>query len=62
MKEELWEILRDLEMGKVSVNYANHRILRLFDVVKSVCENCGKDEAVICQHCYDVESQFRECY
>ena len=31
-------------------------------VIKSVCENCGKDEAVICQSCYDVESQFRECY
>lgn len=33
MKEELWEILRDLEMGKISVNYANDRILRLFGVV-----------------------------
>ena len=31
-------------------------------VIKSVCENCGKDEAVICQNCYDIESQFRECY
>ena len=31
-------------------------------VIKSVCENCGKDEAVICQSCYDIESQFRECY
>lgn len=33
MKEELWEILRDLEMGKISVNYANDRILRLFGAV-----------------------------
>lgn len=31
-------------------------------VIKSVCENCEKDEAVICQNCYDIESQFRECY
>ena len=31
-------------------------------VIKSVCKNCGKDEAVICQSCYDIESQFRECY
>lgn len=31
-------------------------------VIKSVCENCGKDGAVICQNCYDIESQFRECY
>ena len=40
-------------------------IVKLFAiprVIKSVCENCGKDEAVICQSCYDVETQFRECY
>ena len=36
--------------------------LNLPPVIKSVCENCGKDEAVICQSCYDIESQFRECY
>jgi len=31
-------------------------------VIKSACENCGKYEAVICQYCYDVESQLREFY
>ncbi|MCE5328940.1 hypothetical protein LLG07_01185 [bacterium] len=39
-------------------------VVKLFYInnIKSVCENCGKNEAVICQHCYDVELNFRECY
>jgi len=33
MEEKLWEILRDLEMGKIACTTANDRILRLFNVV-----------------------------
>ena len=74
-KEKLTEIMylfRDLWCQNIDlstidefVNDLAEREVKLFakpDVIKSVCENCGKDEAVICQSCYDIESQFRECY
>jgi len=36
--------------------------LRVTDVIKSVCENDCEGEPKYCQKCYDIESQFRECY
>lgn len=55
MKEELWEILRDLEMGKISVNYANDRILRLFGVVGRSEQCCSPTDGfylgTTCPHC-----------
>lgn len=50
MEEELWEILRNLEMGKISVTYANDRISHLFSVSGSLppidVEKCYLDDAL----------------
>jgi hypothetical protein len=37
-------------------------VLLQADVIKSVCENDCEGEPKYCQKCYDIESQFRECY
>jgi len=60
MKEELWEILRDLEMGKISSTYANDRVLRLFGVV-------GQSEQLVCPECKStdcktaIHTDYKEC-
>lgn len=54
-----------ISQTKENIDYIADEIVKLFcqhAVIKSVCENCGKNEAVICQNCYDIESQFRESY
>lgn len=32
------------------------------DVSGSVCDNCGEGKPFICAKCYEIESNFRECY
>ena len=36
--------------------------LRVGDVSVSVCDNCGEGKPFVCAECYQIESNFRECY
>lgn len=36
--------------------------LRQPPVSGEVCDNCGNGKPSICDKCYEIESNFRECY
>lgn len=51
--EKLTEILKDLEQGKISADNAESKILRLFNVIKSVCRMCEKERDTNMGLCID---------
>ena len=62
MKEKIAEMYAQALIDDLAPNVFADQVLRLFGVSGQVCDNCGEGVAMVCQKCYDTESQFRESY
>jgi hypothetical protein len=66
MNEEIKNIIEATSMGKLEKQAVIKSLLDLHNVVgqseQLVCDNCEKGKPMICNECYEIESNFRESY